>query len=102
MITTKANIWLAFSLMYRDIDKSPFSEEFWQSKILRNIKEEEIKKAFKFHLLCDIRSKESALIGKPSGRTNDNSWKAIVRLQKLDYDKKMMKNYVNGGKIWPL
>ena len=100
VITTKANVWLAFSLMYHDLDKCPFSETFWQSKVLGNAKEEDMEKAFKFHLLCDIPSKQSALISKPSGRTNNNSWKTIVRIQKVDYKQKNNEKIYQWGKIW--
>ena len=59
--------------MYCDEDKCPFSESFWNLKVFGNAKEEDMKKAFKFHLLCDIRSKQSALISKISRRNNNNS-----------------------------
>ena len=32
--STKANVWVAFCMMYRDIDKMPFSDSFWQRKII--------------------------------------------------------------------
>ena len=44
-----------------------------------------MKKAFKFHLICDLRSKESSLIAKPGGRKYNNTWKAVVRLQKIGH-----------------
>ena len=88
VVTTKAGIWLAFSLMYKETVKCPFSESFWQSLVVRSPKVEEMKNVFKFHLICDLRSKESSLIPKPGGRPNNNTWKGIVRLQKLGYEQK--------------
>ena len=54
-------------------------------KLSRNSNEEETKKAFKFHLICDLRSKESSLITKPGGRKYNNNWKAVIRLQKIGH-----------------
>ena len=28
VVSTKANIWIAFSMLYRDIDKCPYSDSF--------------------------------------------------------------------------
>ena len=99
VVITKPGIQLAFYLMYKETNKIPFLESFWQSKILREPKKEEMQKIFKFHLLCNLRSKESVLIAKPGGRPNNNKWKAIVCLQRLDYKQKMMKKFVNGEEI---
>ena len=78
IMKTKANVWLASSMMYRDVDKCPFLESFWQSKIIGNEKEEDMKKLFKFHLISNLQSKESSLISKQGGRTNNVYWKAII------------------------
>ena len=57
-----------------------------------------MKKAFKFHLLCDIRSEQSALRSKLSRRNNNNSWKMIVRLQKIEYKEKNNEKNISMGK----
>lgn len=85
VVVTKASVWLCFCLMYRNVDKSPSSDSFWQLKIKRSENEEDMKKAFKFHLICDLRSKTSALIPKPTGRLYGGAWKAIIMLQKIDH-----------------
>ena len=74
--------------MYQDIDKCPYSDSFWMLKVMRSPKEEEMKKYFKFHLICNLRSKESSLVPKSSGRTNNSYWKCIVRLQKVNFSSK--------------
>ena len=79
-------------MLYRDIDKCPYSDSFWISKVMRSRKEEEMKKHFKFHLICNLRSKESSLVPKLSGRTNNNFWKCIVRLQKVNFQPKHDEN----------
>ena len=85
VVRTKGNLWLSFSLMYKDTDKCPSSDNFWQMKLSTNPNKEEMKKAFKFHLICDLRSKESSLIAKPGGQKYNNTWKAVVRLQKIGH-----------------
>ena len=85
VVVSKANVWLCFCLMYRNTDKCPSSDSFWQLKIKRSENVEEMKKAFKFHLICNLRSKISSLIPKLTGRIYSSAWKAIVRLQKIDH-----------------
>ena len=92
VVSTKANIWIAFSMLYRDIDKCPYSDSFWMSKVMRSPKEEEMKKYFKFHLICNLRSKESSLVAKSSGRANNNYQKCIIRLQKVNFKPKYDEN----------
>ena len=67
VVETLADIWIAFCMMYRDVDKMPFSDYFWQSKLINSPNKEEMMKLFKFHLICDLRSKQSTLIGKSRG-----------------------------------
>ena len=47
------------------------------SKVMRSPKEEEMKKYFKFSLICNFRSKEYSLVAKSLGRANNNYWKSI-------------------------
>ena len=42
-------------------------------------------KSIKFHLICDLRSKTSSLIPKPTGQLYGGACKAIIRLQKIDH-----------------
>ena len=85
VVRTKGNVMIGFCLMFRDINKCPASDNFWQMKLSTNPNEEGMKKAFKFNFICDLRSKESSLIAKPGGRKYNNTWKAIVRLQKIGH-----------------
>ena len=62
------------------------------SKVMRIPKEEKMKKYFKFHLICNLLSKESSLVAKPSGRVNNNYWKCIVHLQKVNFKPKYDEN----------
>ena len=91
-MSTRANVWICFSMLYRDTDRCPYSDSFWQNKVMRSQEEEEMKKCFKFHLFCDLRSKESSLVPKSSGRAFNTNWKAIVRLQKVDFKQKNNEN----------
>ena len=58
-----------------------------------------MKKAFKFHLICDLRSKTSSLIPKLTGRIYGSAWKAIIRLEKIDHQINNDNQYVNGEEI---
>lgn len=51
-----------------------------------------MKNWFKFDLFCNLCSKESSLVSKLLGCANNNNWKAIVHLQKVNFKPKKNKN----------
>ena len=57
-----------------------------------------MKKAFKFHLICNLKSKISSLIAKPEGRIYNNTQKGIVRLQKIGHQLKDDKTVYQQGR----
>ena len=61
-----------------------------------------MKKLLKLHLICNLSSKKSALIGKSGGQGNQNNemkrWKVIVYLQNLHFEYKNDKAICQLGK----